>query len=283
IRGDNVEIFAASNFSLNTEGWYHTNKDPRQYVDYTLTRNTVFEAGKVPGSAANTMSSDDSTSVPGKIVVLIPPDPPTITLNGNVVAREPTVIKLDTVVNLEAEIQEDESRILSQGRITITAKYLNINGLIQSGTDNIEIDIDSTFAPPAQTRALADEFNTPLAGISFGADGIPVDGYWDAANNRFVIEEIVPQGGEIILAGQIISTGNGLLRVANGYTDVNIRNQSNYDIFIERIDTSTNKEGRIQITDTSTANLERIEYTYSAGQVIETLYHGVQVIEDGLP
>ena len=113
---------------------------------------------------------------------------------------------------------------MSQGRITITAKYLNINGLIQSGTDDVSVDISAGFAPPPQTTALADAFNNPLAGITFG-DGIPVDGYWDAANQRIVIEEIVPQGGEIILAGQIISTGNGLLRVANGYTNVTINNR----------------------------------------------------------
>ena len=51
----------------------------------------------------------------------------------------------------------------------------------------------------------------------------------DAANQRIVLEEIVPQGGTIILAGQIVSTGNGTLRVANGYTNVNIDNQSNYE------------------------------------------------------
>ncbi len=282
IRGENVEIVAASNFSLNTEGWYHTNRDPRQYVDYTLTRNTVFEAGKTPGSSAVYLSTTDSTDVDGEVVTVVPATPAYITLNGNQVAQEPTIITTEADFNLEAAIQVDESRILSQGRITITAQYLNINGLIQSGTDNIEIDIDAGFAPPAQTKALANEFNTPLAGITFG-DDIPVDGYWDAANQRIVIEEIVPQGGEIILAGQIISTGNGTLRVANGYTNVNINNESNFDLYIERIDTSTNKEGRIQITDTSTANLERIEYTYSAGQVVETLYHGAEVIEDGLP
>src|SRR6185503_16781221 len=122
-------------------------------------------------------------------------------------------------------------------------------------------------------------FNHALAGITFG-DGIPVDGYWDAANHRIVIEEIVPQGGEIILAGQIISTGNGLLRVANGYTDVTINNRSGYDIFVERIDVTKNKQGKIQITDTSTGvgsaldPFERKEYTFSEGQVHEQLYHG---------
>ena len=50
------------------------------------------------------------------------------------------------------------------------------------------------------------------------------------------------------------------------------------------------EEGKIQITDTSTGNgsagdpFERIEYTFSAGSVIEQLYHGVLSVPnlDGL-
>ena len=261
---------------MNTEGWYHTNQDPRQYIDYTLTNNTVFN------SAGTAMSAQYLTSaaVVGKRVQVI--DGGTVVLNGNTVALPDTIIETFPIdVNLDGAIAREESRIVAQGRITITAQYLNINGLNQSGTDHIQVDIASTFAPPARTTALADEFNHPLAGVTFGADKIPVDGYWDAANHRIVIEEIVPQGGEIILAGQIISTGNGLLRVANGYTNVSINNQSAYDLHIERIDVTTNKKGRIQITETSTGTgtaadpFERVEYTYSAGQVVEQHYLGV--------
>ena len=35
IRGEQVDVASAKNFSLNTEGWLHTNQDPRQYIDYT--------------------------------------------------------------------------------------------------------------------------------------------------------------------------------------------------------------------------------------------------------
>ena len=55
---------------------------------------------------------------------------------------------------------------------------------------------------------------------------------------------------------------------------------SGFDIFIERIDVTKNKEGRIQITDTSTGvgsaadPFERVEYTFSEGQVREQHYEG---------
>src|SRR6185503_16565552 len=83
IRGEQVDIASAKNFSLNTEGWLHTNQDPRQYMDYTLTRNTVFEEGKVPGSPANFKSTNDATSVEGKIITLTPVPP--IESHGNMV------------------------------------------------------------------------------------------------------------------------------------------------------------------------------------------------------
>ena len=278
IRGEQVDIASAKNFSLNTEGWLHTNQDPRQYIDYTLTRNTVFEEGKVPGTAPNSLSYLDTNSVAGFGEIYVPGA--TITIFGITIVL-PGSTELGPVdPQLDEAIARNESRILAQGRITITAKFLNINGLIQSGTDNIGVDIAASFVPPSQTAALADAFNNALPGITFG-DGIPVDGYWDAANQRIVIEEIVPQGGEIILAGQIISTGNGILRVANGFTDVNINNESNFDLYIERIDVTTDKEGKIQITDTSTGDgtvanpFERMEYTLNSDQVEAQLYHGV--------
>ncbi len=287
IRGEEVTVVSAKNFSLNTDGWYHTNQDPRQYIDYTDTRNTVFEEGKSASSIHNYSVNDSSLSVNGKRIVITPVAPIIINVDGvnRSVAQNPTTTETDIIINLENSIQEDDSMILSQGRITITAKYLNINGLIQSGVDNIEVDIAAGFTPPATTTALSDEFNEPIAGVSFGTGlvQIPVDGYWDAANQRIVLEEIVPQGGTIILAGQIVSTGNGTLRVANGYTDVNINNQSNYDLYIERIDVTKNKVGKIQITDTSTPDLERTEYTYNNGQVTETLSYGsVTTNADGL-
>ena len=141
IRGEQVEILSAKNFSLNTEGWFHTNQDPRQYIDYTLTRNTVFEEGKAPGSTPNVESSNSSTLVEGKRVTLIPTPP--IEIHGNLVAQPPIKTVTPVDINLENSIQRNESRIVSQGRITITAKYLNINGLIQSGTDDVSVDISA--------------------------------------------------------------------------------------------------------------------------------------------
>src|SRR6185503_10586120 len=133
IRGEQVTIVSAKNFSLNTEGWYHTNQDPRQYIDYTLTNNTVFN------SAGTAMHREYLTgaAVVGKRVQVI--DGGTVNLNDNIVALPDTLIETYPVdVDLDGKIAREESRIVAQGRITITAQYLNINGLIQSGTDHVQ-------------------------------------------------------------------------------------------------------------------------------------------------
>ena len=50
--------------------------------------------------------------------------------------------------NLADSIAENESSILALGRINITARYLNISGIIQSGTDTVKLRIDESFDDP---------------------------------------------------------------------------------------------------------------------------------------
>ena len=96
IRVEQVDIVSARNFSLNTEGWFHTNQDPRQYIEYTLTRNTVFEQGKPPGEAANTppnapyLTANDVEGISRTFV-----SGPTINLNGNLVVLPGTTVSRD--------------------------------------------------------------------------------------------------------------------------------------------------------------------------------------------
>ena len=107
---------------------------------------------------------------------------------------------------------------------------------------------------------MVDANGNPLTGIDFGADGVPVDGYYDADLRAIVVEEIAPQGGQIVVAGQIMNTGKGELRVANGYTNVNISNLSNYNLIINEIDTTTDRVGKITIIDTGRDPIPQAEF-----------------------
>ena len=164
-----------------------------------------------------------------------------------------------------------DGALLSQGRVAVTARYLDINGVIQSGVQTISLHVDEGFAP-AGTTSFLDNDGNPIAGVSFGTDRVPVDGYFDAQKQAIVVDEIVPQGGRIDLAGQILSTGNGMLRVAHGYTSVDIQNDSRYDLILNRIDTTTKRDGLITITDT--ARLQKVTYELDGEQIKETVYQG---------
>ena len=103
-------------------------------------------------------------------------------------------VNSEASAELSEAINRDESRILAQGTIAITARYLNVNGLIQSGVDTISLNIDAKFNPGSRTVNFTDSKGNTLNGISFG-DDVPVDGYFDpsGANGRgaIVVEDIM--------------------------------------------------------------------------------------------
>ena len=106
-----------------------------------------------------------------------------------------------------------------------------------------------------------------------------VDGYWDPFQEQIIVEEIAPQGGSITIAGEILSTGNGQLKVANGYTSVDIINDSRFALVLDRIDTTTLREGKITLINTE--SLEKTEYTVAGTQIRETRSQGqLQLIEN---
>ncbi|MCJ8300107.1 MAG: hypothetical protein MJK13_14395, partial [Pseudomonadales bacterium] len=115
IRARTINLFAAGDFTLNSEAWYHSNKDPRQYIDLNKTVSKVYnQAGNF--KTWNTgIGPTTSTSV------------------------------ADEGVDFYNAINEDNSQILSMGKITITARHLNVNGLIQSGVNTVALTVDASF------------------------------------------------------------------------------------------------------------------------------------------
>jgi Ca2+-binding RTX toxin-like protein len=256
IRAENVNITAARDFTLNTDDWFHTNRDPRQYINLNTLRALVFNDAGLPASLSFTNS--DGTAGPD-------PSVSGLTDPAEIAAANARANAMETAIN------QDRSKILSQGQIAITARYLDINGLIQSGVETITLHIDSSFAPSA-TGSLLDDDGRAVTGVSFGTDGVPVDAYFDFQRQAIVVDELVPQGGRIILAGQILSTGNGQVRAAYGHASVDIQNTSGYDLIVNRIDTTRDRTGKITIIDTD--RLQKNEYTVDAAGVTERVYSG---------
>jgi hypothetical protein len=67
LRAETIDVTAARDFSLNTDGWFHTNKDPRQYISYDVQRAAAVTYGTTAALsdalAALFSSSLASTSV----------------------------------------------------------------------------------------------------------------------------------------------------------------------------------------------------------------------------
>ncbi len=241
LRGANVHIVAGKDFNLNTQSWFHTNADPRQYIDYQTLRALLFNTDGTTRSLSDLSGTD-------------------------------LVLAQQQINAIETAINTDTSSILALGRIAITAEFLDINGLIQSGVQTLTLNVASTFTAN-QTEAFVGSDGKTISGINFGPDNVPLSGHFDAQQNALVLDDVVSEGGRIVLAGQILSTGNGRLQVANGLTSVNIDNESQYKLIVNKIDTTTDRVGVITIVDTSRSPEDGVHDDTSSG-VQEMSYNG---------
>jgi hypothetical protein len=133
--------------------------------------------------------------------------------------------------------------------VFIEAQFLNINGLIQSGLSD-------------QTLLLSRALNSQMAAFKAGfvpggqqyldldAEGNIVAKY-DALNDRIEVENLLVQGGYMELYGHILNTGQGELRVLDGYGRVNIDNQTNKDLAVKSVNPGIGVDGFLKITDTA--------------------------------
>ncbi|MFM7571206.1 MAG: hypothetical protein ACKO8O_21270, partial [Betaproteobacteria bacterium] len=241
LRAASVKLTALGDFNLATDDWYHSGADPQQYLSW-------FEAYGKP------LNNEAGARRVGKIVLT---------------DTERSKLILDAIAANAARA----SVVFAMGEININARYLNVNGLIQSGVDSIDL----TFTPqfnPSRTSNFTDSQGALLPGIEFGGPNKlqSVDGAFDAEQGLILLDDIKPAAGVINLTGQVVSTGNGRIRVASGYAAVNIVNQTRYRLAVGSIDVSENRVGRITITDTDT--LRREVFTVAGGKMDRALYQG---------
>ncbi|MGI9210888.1 MAG: hypothetical protein ACR2HF_00260, partial [Methylococcaceae bacterium] len=258
LRAASVDLTASGDFNLVTDNWYHTNADPRQYVDY------LSSFGQDLFDRANVGANKDEIKLNAKRGIA-----------ANYTTDSAAVQNLENVIANPAK-----SIVFAMGAININARYINVDGLLQSGIDNIDLSFDADFNP-GQSSNFTDASGNLLPGIQYGADGLQtVDGFFDADKKVIVLDSIKPEGGVINLTGTIVSTGNGRLRVASGYASVNITNKSSFDLALDDIVVDEDREGRITITDTDT--LAKEVYTFKDGQITRDRKQGTLSTDGGL-
>ncbi len=146
--------------------------------------------------------------------------------------------------------QVGSNPLISGGSINISGEVLNINGTIQSGTAYRAITIPE-FDPSA------------LVADKYGRKYIPTTGdsnikaYWDDDKQCIILYDVKVTGGNITLAGEIVSTGGGALKVIDGYGEINVTNNSSKDMVINKLDTGNRINGKIKITDTGKLDVNR--------------------------
>ncbi|MCQ9378541.1 leukotoxin LktA family filamentous adhesin [Methyloversatilis sp. XJ19-49] len=155
---------------------------------------------------------------------------------------------------------------IAGNNIFISARYLNINGLLQSGLPDRSITIDADarvnldIGPYKTATTLAQaktNYDALVAGGMKPADPrfriTGTDGnivaFFNAELNRIEQEPVKVEGGKLELLGEILNTGGGRIAAMDGYGRFDIDNLTGYDIVISGLDTGNDIEGRVRITD----------------------------------
>ncbi|MBU0750688.1 MAG: hypothetical protein KJ787_00105 [Gammaproteobacteria bacterium] len=201
--------------------------------------------------------------------------PLTITPGNPDLTPDTNPARFDTIVRTP---ESAGSGIVANGSVLIAARYLNINGNIQSGIPEWGVSVPAnatvtigagsgTFAQaqahynalaPAQKAALGAEYYAVSGATVTGLTG-NVQGNWEkmtvrfnAKENRLELGGVQVQGGYIELFGQIFNTnqsGGGKLRVLDGYGQIKVDNQTSLPLWVNTLDTGRGVKGEINITN----------------------------------
>lgn len=131
-------------------------------------------------------------------------------------------------------------------RVFVSAQYINLNGVLQSGTDDYELIIDTDTDNEIQSLR-----NSGASGIR-SLTSVSNPNFilrYNFDTDRIIVEEIRAGGGLIDLTGSISNTHNGELRVLGGYSRINIDNRTDHDIQLKRLDVSERGDGLVIIKD----------------------------------
>ncbi|MEL7355615.1 MAG: LamG-like jellyroll fold domain-containing protein [Cyanobacteria bacterium J06560_6] len=162
---------------------------------------------------------------------------------------------------------------IASNDIFINARYLNINGLIQSGQDQRTLTLSSSLDSEIatfQTNYENGNTSSHYLTLSDDTDGTGIDAKYNADTRKIEVDNVTVEGGYMHLTGHIISTGSGELRVMDGFGKIDINNETNYEMVINTIDAGgggneTGVEGRLQIIDTAQidGNGDALSTTYT--------------------
>ncbi|MEP6566746.1 MAG: hypothetical protein ABJB10_16565, partial [Mesorhizobium sp.] len=158
-----------------------------------------------------------------------------------------------TNADRDAELAKLPTSGIYASLISINAEYVNLNGLIQSGSSDYVLNIG------ADTIAEIDQIKKDIASGKIQGGKIMLKtaqynefkAYWDSDLGKIVIQEFRTPAGSITITGKLMNTGNGQIKALGAYVNVTVNNASNYDVLIKRIDVTERGLGTIILNDKS--------------------------------
>ncbi len=147
---------------------------------------------------------------------------------------------------------------IAANNVVISAQYLNINGTIQSGAASWSATINSSTSLSNRIEAGRVAYNkggSRYLQLSTTDARTGRLGYsYDFLTDSLVMDSVEVAGGYMELTGYILSTGNGQLNVLDGYSQVRITNNSNYQLSLNTIDLGMETHGTLRINDVRVEN-----------------------------
>ena len=155
-------------------------------------------------------------------------------------------------------VGEEPSILYAGENIIISAQKIDINGTVQSGTDYRSVVIND-FNPDTDLQWNDVTEKTELIPVTTKGENQDINGIkavWDPDTQKIKLYRADIRGGNIVLQGEIISTGNGKLKVVSGYGEIDVVNNTDYDLEINQLNTNQEVNGKIYINNFKVSNAD---------------------------
>lgn len=187
-----------------------------------------------------------------------------INVNGRIEAGGPAMdldidagldTYLDTVLipalqaEYDAQNPGDSIALLTGAQATFggLSDLVATNGAVPTILDYLGANFEAGTGLPDRIL-LHDPTNPDTARTGITGD---IAVYYNANLDRLEFDPIVASGGQVKLAGEIVSTGNGAITVLDGFANIDIDSNSTRDLRFDEVDTGgeAGVAGRVEIID----------------------------------
>jgi hypothetical protein len=158
-----------------------------------------------------------------------------------------------------ADTQQDGPAIIASN-VSVYGQFVNINGRIEAGgpvyTVNLGAGLDAWIdtvllpglSPADPQRIRIHNPLNPQAGNGITGN---VAVYYDTVNDRIEFDPIVATGGQVRIAGNLVSTGNGEVVALDGFANIDIASASRRVLRLDQVDTGGEDgvRGRVELID----------------------------------